>query len=496
MSFHCKRCTQPLKIDDSLTNLDQAASDMLMAPLLAEGQFEANRHQKRAQTQFPEPMSRKISGGKPSSLPSPYKSVSEKRQSYPVSESFVMLPHPPKENNRPVSRPISILTSKSTNAISSVSPSNAVALLESSFHMESPSAAALEEVNWTRNNSLSHRLKVANRLFDIMSSQSDVDHPLCQECTDMLLEALEKQLEDVSYERDCYIEFMKKVKGSKLSREEEEELRKQLEELQVAEEDASTELQKLQEEEERLGRELKGLESEMKSLEDEEDEFWGKRNEYQLELDAFQNERDSINLKYDHDVKQYEKLQKTVVYNDAFCISHDGPFGTINGFRLGRLSTHPVEWNEINAAWGQTLLLLYTIASKLKFQFQNYRLVPMGSFSRVEKVGGDSVITYELYSTDDFTFNRMFLNRRFDHAMEAVLICLKQLGDFAEEKDKSLKLPYRINKDKIGDLSVRLQFNQDESWTKALRYMLTNMKWILLFASRANTANESDSGPK
>lgn len=90
----------------------------------------------------------------------------------------------------------------------------------------------------------------------------------------------------------------------------------------------------------------------------------------------------------------------------------------------------------------------------------------------------------------------MFLNRRFDHAMEAVLICLKQLGDFAEEKDKSLKLPYRINKDKIGDLSVRLQFNQDESWTKALRYMLTNMKWILLFASRANTANESDSGPK
>jgi beclin 1 len=55
-----------------------------------------------------------------------------------------------------------------------------------------------------------------------------------------------------------------------------------------------------------------------------------------------------------------------------------------------------VEWNEINAAWGQTLLLLYTIANKLKFQFQNYRLVPMGSFSRVEKVGGDSVISYEL----------------------------------------------------------------------------------------------------
>lgn len=84
-----------------------------------------------------------------------------------------------------------------------------------------------------------------------------------------------------------------------------------------------------------------------------------------------------------------------------------------------------------------------------------------------------------------------FLNRRFDHAMVAVLNCLKQLTDYAEEKDKSLRLPYRINKDKIGELSIRVQFNQDELWTKALKYMLTNMKWILVFASRANISSES-----
>jgi beclin 1 len=85
----------------------------------------------------------------------------------------------------------------------------------------------------------------------------------------------------------------------------------------------------------------------------------------------------------------------------------------------------------------------------------------------------------------------MFLNRRFDHAMVSVLNCLKQLTDYAEEKDKSLRLPYRISKDKIGDLSIRLQFNQDELWTKALRYMLINMKWILVFASRVSVSRES-----
>lgn len=75
------------------------------------------------------------------------------------------------------------------------------------------------------------------------------------------------------------------------------------------------------------------------------------------------------------------------MYNDAFCIGHDGVFGTINGLRLGRVPGVPVrqfaiwslsassdvvqvEWAEINAAWGQTLLLLYTIARKLDFTFE------------------------------------------------------------------------------------------------------------------------------
>lgn len=33
------------------------------------------------------------------------------------------------------------------------------------------------------------------------------------------------------------------------------------------------------------------------------------------------------------------------------------------------LDVAQVEWPEINAAWGQTLLLLYTIARKLDFTF-------------------------------------------------------------------------------------------------------------------------------
>lgn len=45
---------------------------------------------------------------------------------------------------------------------------------------------------------------------------------------------------------------------------------------------------------------------------------------------------------YAADYAAYEKLERTNVYNDAFCIGHDGVFGTINGLRLGRVPGIPV----------------------------------------------------------------------------------------------------------------------------------------------------------
>ena len=59
---------------------------------------------------------------------------------------------------------------------------------------------------------------------------------------------------------------------------------------------------------------------------------------------------------------QLKLLQATNVYNDVFNIWFEGPFGTISGFRLGRMPNNPVDWDEINAAWGQCVLLLHTMA--------------------------------------------------------------------------------------------------------------------------------------
>jgi len=196
-------------------------------------------------------------------------------------------------------------------------------------------------------------------------------------------------------------------------------------------------------------------------------------------MEAYYDERDSLINKYNHASDQLERLRKTNVFNDVFRIWHDGPFGTINNLRLGRLPNAPVEWSEINAAWGQALLLLNTLANKMEYKFQNYRLIPNGSFSRIERTTDGRVL--DLFTTGEI--GRFFKSGRSD-AMVAFLDCLKQLGVVAEsrDKEKTFKVPYPIEGDLIGGCSIKAQFN-DVEWTRSLKFTLTNLKWLLAWSS-------------
>jgi beclin 1 len=345
----------------------------------------------------------------------------------------------------------------------------------------------------------------------------------------MLVDGLQKRLVSATKERDAYISFLRDLNSSAPTAEEIEAAEKSLKETLAAEEAAFEELVALEKEKAALDEEIAALEQESRQLDLEEEKFWRDRNAFALTLSEFQNERDALNMRYDHDSRQLERLQRTNVYNDAFCIGHDGYFGTINGLRLGRLTNPSVEWPEINAAWGQTTLLLATIAEKLGFQFQGYRLKPMGSMSRIEKIeyprtspaqsalGGGSaetspaakITTLDLFSSGDLPLNLPWLHRRFDAGMVAFLECLRQLGEFVETTPApvsstrrghgnapvaGLKLPYEIKRDKIGDASIKLGFNQnDETWTRACKYTLTCCKFLLAHASNVASAGSSNS---
>lgn len=172
-------------------------------------------------------------------------------------------------------------------------------------------------------------------------------------------------------------------------------------------------------------------------------------------------------------------LRYLSVHNDAFFIWHSGPFVTINGCRLGRLPAQPVDKAEINAALGQVALLVTTIANRLGLAFSRYRVVPMGSYSRIAPAD-DQKSMLELHFT-----GRMFAQGRMNTALKALLVCIAELGEYAQSVDRSFWWPYPITHggERIADLHVTIG-SKDAAWTRAMKAALTNLKWMLAWAFR------------
>lgn len=383
--------------------------------------------------------------------------------------------------------------------------------------------------------SLYKQLAKTEALFSILSSRSDIDHPICNECTSILIAGMKSRFGGATREREAYSSFLRTTQqnasashanGLQSTRESQRALNSLYEQLERTENEVET-----------LKAEIVTLDDQTHQSEVHEQFFWTSRNSVDDHLNqAFVN-LSTAQQSLVHDQHQLERLQRTNVYNDTFCIGHDGSFGTINGLRLGRLPNQSVEWAEINAAWGQTLLLLATVAERLKYTFRGYRLKPQGSTSRIEKLEypqqspdatrsmnvrdralhsvaanpEPKITPLDLFSSGEMAIGRVLNHRRFDNGMVAFLDCLSQLGRYVERNsivdiapkpslNKALPLrntpskpvlPYNIQNDKIGDYSIKLGmgFGDAESFTRACKYVLTCCKFLLAYVSNLESSS-------
>jgi len=345
-----------------------------------------------------------------------------------------------------------------------------------------------------QNVSLGNKLKKTAELFDIISNNGDVDHPLCEECTDTLLESMDQQLKLAEDEAQEYQAFLQKLENESEEDNRVLELEAELEKIQMEEASLQKELQDLEKEESEAEDKLKNQKAERAKLEREEHKYWKEYSRHKRQLLMAEDDFRSLDCQQKYAQAQIERLKKTNAFNSTFHIWHTGHFATINGFRLGRLPHVPVEWAEINAAWGQTALLLWALARKVGITFNKYQVVPYGSYSYIKNLTDEK--TLPLYGSGGF---RMIFDSKFDSAMVAFLDCLTQ---FANEVQRhgAFSLPYEMDKGKIRDsnsgqwYSIKLQFNSEDLWTKALRYMLTNLKWGLAFVSMQYTSKDQTDG--
>ncbi|XP_059526234.1 beclin-1 isoform X3 [Myotis daubentonii] len=351
VSFVCQRCSQPLKLDTSFKILDRVTIQELTAPLLATAQVKSGETQEEEGNSGEEPFIETRQDG--------------------VSRRFI----PPAS----LSRPTFVLSAP-------VEDQHGLPLGERMMSTESANSFTLigEASDGGTMENLSRRFQVTGDLFDIMSGQTDVDHPLCEECTDTLLDQLDTQLNVTENECQNYKRCLEILE--QMTEDDSEQLQMELKELALEEERLIQELEDVEKNRKLVAENLEKVQAEAERLDQEEAQYQREYSEFkrqQLELD---DELKSVENQMRYAQMQLDKLKKTNVFNATFHIWHSGQFGTINNFRLGRLPSVPVEWNEINAAWGQTVLLLHALANKMGLKFQRYRLVPYGNHSYLESL--------------------------------------------------------------------------------------------------------------
>ncbi|UJR25442.1 hypothetical protein I4U23_006789 [Adineta vaga] len=330
-------------------------------------------------------------------------------------------------------------------------------------------------------------INIHEKFYDFLSEQYTFDHPLCQECTDTLLDKLDVDLQMASHELQSYQKLLEQLSSTtNVQQDDYEKLKQDLFDLDEEEKRLKEELATLEKESERTQEESEKLTKEEHVLEAEETRFLKDYNEQKRLLYEAEDEQKSIDNQTKHARAQYDKLSKTNAFNAAFHIWHQEHFGTINGFRLGRLPSITVEWSEINAGLGQAALLLNSLAKRIDLQFHKYRIVPLGSYSYIEDTNEYKNGKYAQLPL--YTARRHFTwDTQFDKALVAFLDCVNQFKLTIESKNQRFCLPYKMTEKGNGIItdsngypfSVRCQVSSEEQWTKALKYMLTNLKWGL-----------------
>ena len=282
-------------------------------------------------------------------------------------------------------------------------------------------------------------LKLQIQLFDILSDQSDIDHPLCEDCANFVLKQMDYHLKILEDECADYSKYMEELElQDSTTVDEISYLDTKLNNLQSKQNSLIKELTAINRKQNDLETQLEKQNDILKRLTSEEDKFWQEYNHSKFTFFQCEEEQFTLENKLKNAKEFYEKLKKTSILNVTFHIWYNGAFGTINGFRLGRMANIQVEWHEINAAWGQCALLLNSLARKINITFERYKIVPYGNYSFIESLDNKSK-QLPLYTSGGFKY---YMNQKFNAAMMAFIDCLQQFNEEANKKDPVFKLPY------------------------------------------------------
>jgi len=324
--------------------------------------------------------------------------------------------------------------------------------------------------------------RVTAELFEVASACSSVDHPLCEECVGALLEEKAKIKADELEKLKLCEELLKELENP------EDDIDEEYKKEALALAAVEAEVEALLREQRAVAAALADRRAQNLALETESERYLLERAKNRVVADALDLERICLHqLGYDCQCA-LGRLKRESVLHRAFTIWSTGHLATINGLRLGRTATVQTPWVEINTALGYVAALVAALGRELGVTLQRYRPVPLGPHSYVRCSVPGKEADLKLYTNSPM---HAFMDSGFDQALCGLLDCFCQLV-----AGRAVQYPYPVRDGKLEDLqegqayTIKLQFNNVERWSKALKFFLTNLKWLITYASLPHKADD------
>lgn len=314
-----------------------------------------------------------------------------------------------------------------------------------------------------------------DRVLLLASLDSASKELVCLNCLENLFPSITKEIEEAQSNKKQLEEQLALFK-----KELEQEIPDDSDEASMLALDSK--LKEMKQHSENLASEIANLQVTLTDLKKDENSYWIDANRTEMDLMLFEEDHSEITqrLKVAEDELKY--LSNINVLNELFYISTSNQFGTISGLRLGRLDSDQVAWDEINAAWGHCVLLLSTLFRMKGYSSAQCNLYPLGNFSKISQVH-DPDKKFELFISEA-TFSKAL--SKYNFAQELFLEVIYELSLLLEVDFPRLNLPVKIERNifLVNNVKVKLDAANKETWTRGLKYMLQDLKYLIFMCIR------------
>lgn len=142
----------------------------------------------------------------------------------------------------------------------------------------------------------------------------------------------------------------------------------------------------LQEEEKRHQNEMLVILKDRANVEKKEDDFWNMANRIEIENIELEEESTFTRQQIMAFNSELDRLSKIYILNEVFDIKiHNGYMPTISKLHMGmNPETGSVNWDETNAGFGHTMLLLNYLCVRNSIKIPNIEFEPLGNISSIK----------------------------------------------------------------------------------------------------------------